>query len=82
MGLKTIFFGLAIWGIYLIVRHFARLKSDQKGANRQVKSVESVKCDHCGLHIPKNEAVEKRGVYFCSKDHLLAAESKIPPDNE
>ncbi|MES9832210.1 MAG: PP0621 family protein [Candidatus Thiodiazotropha sp. DIVDIV] len=82
MGLKTILFGLAIWGIYLIVRHFARMRSEQQTAKRQVKSVESVKCDQCGLHLPKDEAIHEDGLYYCNKDHLLAAKSDKPSDNE
>ncbi|MCG8487236.1 MAG: hypothetical protein MI756_07180 [Chromatiales bacterium] len=82
MGLKTILFVLAIWGIYLIVRHLVRQRSTDQSATREVKSVESVKCAHCGLHLPKTEAVVKKGVYFCSKEHLIAAESDKPTDHE
>ena len=28
-----------------------------------------VKCDHCGLHIPRNEAVTAGDKYFCSDEH-------------
>ncbi|MBW9263497.1 MAG: hypothetical protein K1564_18180 [Candidatus Thiodiazotropha sp. (ex. Lucinisca nassula)] len=82
MGLKTILFGLAIWGIYLIIRHLVRQRSIEQNATREVKSVESVACAHCGLHLPKTEAVEKKGIYYCSKEHLIAAESDKPTDHE
>jgi uncharacterized protein len=29
-----------------------------------------VRCAHCGLHIPENEAVTMQGRYYCSKEHL------------
>jgi uncharacterized protein len=29
-------------------------------------------CAHCGLHIPKEEALEKNGEWFCSRQHALA----------
>ncbi|MCG7868359.1 MAG: PP0621 family protein [Candidatus Thiodiazotropha taylori] len=82
MGLKTILFGLAIWGIYLIIRHLVRQRSIDQTASREVKSVESVECAHCGLHLPKTEAVAKNGVHYCSKEHLIAAESGKPTDHE
>ncbi|MCG7984344.1 MAG: hypothetical protein JAY90_16540 [Candidatus Thiodiazotropha lotti] len=82
MGLKTILFGLAIWGIYLIIRHLVRQRSIDQATSREVKSVESVECAHCGLHLPKTEAVAKNGVYYCSKEHRIAAESGKPTDHE
>jgi uncharacterized protein len=82
MGLKTILFGLAIYGIYLIIRHLTRQRATEQTRTREVKSVESVKCAHCGLHLPKAEAVAKKGLYYCCKEHLIAAESDKPTDHE
>lgn len=82
MGLKYILFGLSIWGIYLIVRHFAQARTTHDATQNQVKSVDSVKCAYCGLHLPKNEAIEKRGDHYCNKEHLIAAELDKPTDNE
>jgi uncharacterized protein len=28
-----------------------------------------VACKKCGLHLPRQEAVERRGQYFCSVEH-------------
>ncbi|MEJ2610232.1 MAG: PP0621 family protein [Candidatus Thiodiazotropha sp.] len=78
MGLKTLLFGLAIWGIYLIARHFLRLKSTQSPPTQQYKSVDSVECDYCGLHLPRNEAITSKGLHYCSNEHLIAAETKKP----
>lgn len=82
MGLRTILFGLVIFGIYQIIRHLVRQRFNQQASSREVKSVESVKCAHCGLHLPKDEAVVKNGIYFCSKAHLTAAESDKTSDHE
>lgn len=35
-----------------------------------------VKCSHCELHISVAEAIESKGTYFCSHEHLAADESK------
>jgi uncharacterized protein len=78
MGLRTIFFILALWGIYLIGRHLWRQNQQQQKARKpqQVKSVNSVQCAYCGLHLPKSEAISKDDNYYCSKAHLQAAEKQ------
>lgn len=44
-------------------RHAARKNSkpDQIGT--------MVRCHHCGLHIPKQEAIESANHYYCSQEH-------------
>jgi uncharacterized protein len=29
-------------------------------------------CAHCGLHLPKDDAIETNGQWFCSKQHAQA----------
>jgi uncharacterized protein len=39
-------------------------------ANSGAKPVEDmVACGHCGVNLPKSEAFERRGLYFCSEEH-------------
>ncbi|MET0067672.1 MAG: PP0621 family protein [Candidatus Thiodiazotropha sp.] len=74
MGLRYILLGLALWGIYLIVRHFMRVRSMRPPPSAgKVKSVDSVQCAYCGLHLPRQEALERQGRYFCNQAHLKAA---------
>ncbi|MET0072266.1 MAG: PP0621 family protein [Candidatus Thiodiazotropha sp.] len=76
MGLRFLFFALAVLGVYLIVRHFWRQKRHIDGGSKQVKSVDSVQCAYCGLHLPKVEAVSDDSRYYCSKAHLKAAKEE------
>ncbi|MES9990530.1 MAG: PP0621 family protein [Candidatus Thiodiazotropha sp.] len=78
MGLRTLFFLLALLGIYLIVRHFLRQNRQTGKKSKQMKSVDSVQCAYCGLHLPKDEAVSDASRYYCSKAHLKAANEKNP----
>ncbi|MEW8507642.1 MAG: PP0621 family protein [Candidatus Thiodiazotropha sp.] len=78
MGLRYIFFALAVLGVYLIVRHFWRQSRQNEGKSKQVKSVDSVQCAYCGLHLPKEEAVSDDSRYYCSKAHLKAANEQKP----
>ncbi len=43
-----------------------------------IKSFEDmVRCAHCGVHVPKNQAVgDSRQGYFCSQQHRLAGPSR------
>ncbi len=71
MGLRYLFLGLAIWGLYLIIRHLLRQRQQQKP--REIRSVDSVSCAHCGLHLPREEALRDGDRYFCNEAHLRAA---------
>jgi uncharacterized protein len=77
MGVKYILFGLALWVIYRILRYFLSKRSHQQTASSEVKSVDSVKCAYCGLHIPKTEALKRGSDYYCCKAHLKAADEEI-----
>jgi uncharacterized protein len=76
MGLRYIFLALALWGIFLIGRHFWRQNRLKGSKSQQVKSVDSVQCAYCGLHLPKDEAIRTDDIYYCSKAHLKAAEKQ------
>ena len=53
--------------------HADRLeKDDSRNESVEKKNVEGdkiVKCLHCGLHIPENEAIKQGEKVFCSLDH-------------
>ncbi len=42
----------------------AKLKKDEPSNNNQM-----VKCLHCGLHIPEEEAIKQGDKVFCSLEH-------------
>ena len=62
--------GLAVWAVFLIVRHLLRQNRLQKAAPGTAKSVDSVQCAYCGLHLPRNEAVHQDDDFFCNREHL------------
>ena len=53
----------------------SRKQDDRPQAPKQAAvTPDLVSCAHCGVHLPKNEAVaagdgEAAGAYFCSDDH-------------
>ena len=45
-----------------------KLKKDNS-RNESAKNSKMVKCQHCGLHIPDNEAIKQGDKVFCSLEH-------------
>jgi len=57
--------------VYLVIQIFKRWS-----ASKNIQTVQKdkqqklmVKCDVCQLHIPKSEALQKNGKYFCNQEH-------------
>lgn len=80
MGLRTLLLGLALWGLYLIIRHLARQRKQQNIKRANPKAVDSVQCAHCGLHLPRQEALRQGNTYYCSQAHLDAVDPDDSPD--
>ncbi len=73
MGLRLLFFILALFIIWQIARHLiaSRNQSEKLNSKKQktVKSDKMVACRQCGLHIPQDEAIISQGKAFCSDEH-------------
>ncbi len=47
-----------------------RLHQDKKNKPRQLHPFEeTVSCKQCGLRLPKSEAIEENGAFYCNKEH-------------
>lgn len=44
----------------------------QKGQPQTVESM--VRCEHCGIHLPRSEAVLSQGKIWCSQEHVQLQE--------
>ena len=69
MGLiRIIIIALIVYLVIQIFKRWAASKNIQTvQKNEQQKLM--VKCDVCQLHIPKSEALQKNGKYFCNQEH-------------
>jgi len=65
---------LALWAAILIARHLYRgarsRREDDPG--RSAAPADMVRCAHCGLHVPKGEAVRDGPRSFCCDAHREA----------
>jgi len=73
---RYLFLGLAIWALLWIIRHLLRQHRLKQEPPRAVKSVDSVKCAYCGLHLPRSEALRKGDDFYCNAEHQKLANDK------
>jgi uncharacterized protein len=68
MNLMRVLLLLAIaWLVYqLVLKSWLRTRRVQRRASRQLRAV---RCAHCGVHVPVQDAVTRGGEFYCSADH-------------
>jgi uncharacterized protein len=59
----------ALFLVYLIVRKMLTKPASPKRPNAVQDVRKVVRCEHCGLHVPENEAVIADGRRYCSQEH-------------
>lgn len=69
MGLiRIIIIALIVYLVIQIFKRWAANKNIQTAQKNEQQKL-MVKCDVCQLHIPKSEALQKDGKYFCNQEH-------------
>jgi len=66
---KLLFLVLAVAIVWMV------LKNHRKSALRKQRPPgaapeDMVRCDHCGIHLPRSESHLSNEKFFCSEDHL------------
>jgi len=67
MGIRLFFLLLALLAIFLILRHFFRQNRVKRVEIK--KGVDMVQCIHCGVHLPKPEAIYDEPNFYCCEEH-------------
>lgn len=77
---RALILGIAIFVlIWLVRRSFAARRPGAPGADAEGESAakeraaiesELVACAHCGVLLPRSEALEAEGRPYCSREHL------------
>ena len=63
---RLLFLGLVIFVVYLLIRFFRKRKSGDAVSGQ---AEDMVCCVHCGVHLPRNEAILASGKFYCSEAH-------------
>jgi uncharacterized protein len=71
MGIRLLFVLIVIALVIWLVR---RLWLGRDTPRREISS-QMVRCAHCGLHVPTEEAIEANGRHYCCEDHRDADRS-------
>ena len=67
---KFLFFlvlGLAIY--FLLKKQFGKHQLPDNKPASPVEAEDMVKCAHCGVNLPRSEAIFSKGEFFCTQEH-------------
>ena len=77
MGLiRYLLIGVLIYLAALLVRRFLRGSMQISGKDDKADSeagLATVRCAHCGLFLPKTQALHSGDAYFCDEEHRQAS---------
>ena len=69
--IRILVIALVVWLLIRMLRNWMDRKAVKPAPKaEQIDTV--VRCAHCGLHIPQQEAVQVGDQYYCSKEHSMA----------
>lgn len=68
---KILFFALLGFAIYLFIKKQNQLpqQTSQRPSSPPVAE-DMVKCVHCGVNMPRSEAIFSKGEFFCTPEHM------------
>ena len=65
--IRILLIALALWIVFRLIK---KVIGPEKITRKQPPQYEDmVTCVHCGLHLPRSEAIEHVGKSFCSSEH-------------
>lgn len=65
---KIILLVLGLLLAYSILRNYRR-RIDRDNEPSAGSSEDMVRCEHCGVHLPRSESVAAQGRHYCSVEH-------------
>ena len=67
--IRILLIALVIWLLLRLFKNWSAKKALERKRQQPAELKTIVKCAHCGLHVPKNEAIESANRYYCSQAH-------------
>lgn len=60
-----------VFGVIYLLRHRSVVATRQrvKSPHNPQRTISMVQCEHCGVHLPENEAIIRQGHIWCSPEH-------------
>ena len=69
---RILFFVLLALAIYLVWRLLQKKQRPPDSVDADVPRLPMVSCATCGLHVPREEALQQDERYFCCEEHRRA----------
>lgn len=66
--IRLLILALVVWLIYRMVSRMLTKPRNGKPSTPEL-GTNMVRCAHCGIHLPENEAIYRDGQPYCSKEH-------------
>ena len=60
---------LVVLAVWLVRRAIDRSSAGKERPPKTLAEDELVRCAHCGVHLPRNEARQASGKLYCSDEH-------------
>ena len=73
VSVKLLLLILAAVVVYMILSSAARKRAAKKRPAAVTPAEAMVPCAHCGVNLPRSEALEAGGRFFCSEEHRRLA---------
>ena len=58
--------------VYWILRGYRRRVERRSAPPAAHGGEDMVRCDHCGVHLPRSESITTQGRFYCTPDHQRA----------
>lgn len=68
--IRLLIIALAVWLLVRVLKRWLAPRPKAVPKDKAQDNPDMVRCAHCGLHIPKSEALSRDELYFCSRQHL------------
>lgn len=69
---RIAFFILLALVVYLAVRFWRRETPRSRDGGRGSEAM--LRCEHCGVYLPRSEVIQEQGRSYCSVEHQRAAQ--------
>ena len=55
--------------VYAVIRNYQRSLNQPSATSRERTAEDMVKCAHCGVNLPRSEAIYSGGDFYCTPEH-------------
>lgn len=80
--LRILILAALVWLAWRLLRNLLSAPSQPSTSDQSANPAPErmVKCTHCGVHLPEQQAIKQHQDYFCSSTHLIEHQEKNQDD--